>query len=95
MTGAGDGNRTRTASLEGWDSTIELHPLVAETSGIVAEVQSCSVGYRDAPVCPAYSADPVIYCDGMSMIVQNGIRVLPPAIRCWTGNDSFKLYPIE
>jgi hypothetical protein len=24
--GAGDGNRTRTASLEGWDSTIELHP---------------------------------------------------------------------
>ena len=25
-TGAGDGNRTRTASLEGWDSTIELHP---------------------------------------------------------------------
>ena len=24
--GAGDGNRTRTASLEGWDFTIELHP---------------------------------------------------------------------
>ena len=24
--GAGDGNRTRTASLEGWSSTIELHP---------------------------------------------------------------------
>ncbi len=24
--GAGDGNRTRTASLEGWNSTIELHP---------------------------------------------------------------------
>ena len=25
-TGAGDGNRTHTTSLEGWDSTIELHP---------------------------------------------------------------------
>src|SRR5271154_7240113 len=24
--GAGDGNRTRTTSLEGWDSTVELHP---------------------------------------------------------------------
>ncbi len=24
--GAGDGNRTHTTSLEGWDSTIELHP---------------------------------------------------------------------
>ncbi len=26
---AGDGNRTHTTSLEGWSSTIELHPLVA------------------------------------------------------------------
>ncbi|GEM_PF-1892736 len=25
-TGAGDGNRTHTTSLEGWDSAIELHP---------------------------------------------------------------------
>ena len=25
--GAGEGNRTLTASLEGWNSTIELHPL--------------------------------------------------------------------
>ena len=24
--GAGDGNRTHAASLEGWNSTIELHP---------------------------------------------------------------------
>ena len=24
--GAGDGNRTHVASLEGWNSTIELHP---------------------------------------------------------------------
>jgi len=26
-TGAGGGNRTRTSSLEGWSSIIELHPL--------------------------------------------------------------------
>ncbi len=28
IVGAGDGNRTRMASLEGWSSTIELHPRV-------------------------------------------------------------------
>src|SRR5690348_8057634 len=27
--GAGDGDRTHVASLEGWSSTIELHPLCA------------------------------------------------------------------
>ena len=26
VSGAGDGNRTHAASLEGWNSTIELHP---------------------------------------------------------------------
>ena len=26
--GAGEGNRTLTTSLEGWSSTIELHPLI-------------------------------------------------------------------
>jgi hypothetical protein len=29
--GAGDGNRTRVASLEGWNSTIELHPQLLST----------------------------------------------------------------
>ena len=28
LLGAGDGNRTHATSLEGWDSTIELHPRV-------------------------------------------------------------------
>ena len=28
--GAGDGNRTRMTSLEGWSSTIELHPQPVE-----------------------------------------------------------------
>ena len=29
--GAGDGNRTRVSSLEGWCSTIELHPQIRES----------------------------------------------------------------
>ena len=29
--GAGEGNRTLTASLEGWNSTVELHPLKIKT----------------------------------------------------------------
>ena len=29
INGAGDGNRTHAASLEGWNSTIELHPHTA------------------------------------------------------------------
>ena len=35
--GAGDGNRTHATSLEGWDSTIELHPhdVVALTTYII------------------------------------------------------------
>ena len=34
--GAGDGNRTHTTSLEGWDSAIELHPHFA-TAIIIAQ----------------------------------------------------------
>ena len=36
--GAGEGNRTPTTSLEGWGSTIELHPPVAHV------FQPCSTG---------------------------------------------------
>ena len=36
MHGAGDGNRTHVASLEGWNSTIELHP----HSGAVDEIRT-------------------------------------------------------
>jgi len=45
--GAGDGNRTRTASLEGWDSTIELHPRRAEPNGTAADAQSFTRGDTD------------------------------------------------
>jgi hypothetical protein len=31
--GAGEGNRTLTASLEGWNSTVELHPHTPEGYG--------------------------------------------------------------
>ena len=31
--GAGDGNRTHAASLEGWNSTIELHPQIVPHIG--------------------------------------------------------------
>ena len=34
--GAGDGNRTHVTSLEGWSSTIELHP----HSGAVDEIRT-------------------------------------------------------
>ena len=30
LDGAGDGNRTRVSSLEGWCSTIELHPQIPD-----------------------------------------------------------------
>ena len=35
--GAGDGNRTHTTSLEGWDSTIELHPHLTVFDYIISE----------------------------------------------------------
>ena len=40
--GAGDGNRTHTTSLEGWDSTIELHPHRFATLTIIYN-QRCNV----------------------------------------------------
>jgi hypothetical protein len=35
---AGDGNRTRMTSLEGWGSTIELHPLAPTGGGCCSRV---------------------------------------------------------
>ena len=32
--GAGDGNRTHAASLEGWNSTIELHPHLSHFTAV-------------------------------------------------------------
>src|SRR5688572_23149932 len=42
--GAGDGNRTRIASLEGWSSTIELHPPIRHPRATT--VQSIGGGGR-------------------------------------------------
>jgi hypothetical protein len=39
--GAGDGNRTRVASLEGWGSTIELRPRAGRTRVALVIVPRC------------------------------------------------------
>ncbi len=51
IAGAGDGNRTRTASLEGWNSTIELHPRGAIVYQIGAGKQAfhTATGAKAAP----------------------------------------------
>src|ERR1700730_17882090 len=43
--GAGDGNRTHIASLEGWSSTIELHPPVHS----LAPSRSCQCAANPKP----------------------------------------------
>ena len=43
LSGAGDGNRTHVSSLEGWCSTIELHPHIMPGSGIEPETRGFSV----------------------------------------------------
>ena len=42
--GAGDGNRTRVSSLEGWCSTIELHPQILFSHRILAHYSSAVKG---------------------------------------------------
>ena len=39
--GAGDGNRTHTTSLEGWDSTIELHPHIRNGNYFIIRLLKC------------------------------------------------------
>ena len=39
--GAGDGNRTRVSSLEGWCSTIELHPRLIQLGNSSTEKLFC------------------------------------------------------
>ena len=39
--GAGDGNRTHVASLEGWNSTIELHPQILLELARRIELPTC------------------------------------------------------
>ena len=40
--GAGEGNRTLTTSLEGWSSTIELHPLLQHYS-LLTDRKTCAM----------------------------------------------------
>ena len=41
LLGAGDGNRTHVASLEGWNSTIELHPQILLELARRIELPTC------------------------------------------------------
>jgi hypothetical protein len=49
--GAGDGNRTHVASLEGWSFTIKLHPRMVEGAGfepakaMLADLQSATFNH--------------------------------------------------
>ena len=47
--GAGDGNRTHVASLEGWNSTIELHPQSNQLNEYIMFSEICQ-GLFHAPV---------------------------------------------
>lgn len=51
--GAGDGNRTHVTSLEGWRSTIELHPHVVGAAGFEPATPwsrtKCATKLRYAP----------------------------------------------
>src|SRR3989442_15405968 len=44
--GAGDGNRTRTTSLEGWGSTIELHPRPTSIAAVDTLARRMEVRFR-------------------------------------------------
>ena len=52
--GAGEGNRTLVASLEGWSSTIELHPQVVGAAGFEPATPwsrtKCATKLRYAPM---------------------------------------------
>ena len=49
--GAGDGNRTRVTSLEGWSSTIELHPQTNELNNSVKIKMVGMTGFEPATSC--------------------------------------------
>ena len=42
LIGAGDGNRTHAASLEGWNSTIELHPQFHNANKVYQNIRALS-----------------------------------------------------
>ncbi len=54
--GAGDGNRTHAASLEGWNSTIELHPHVAHfTAALTTLVYNSTIPQNCQIFFPVFS----------------------------------------
>lgn len=47
--GAGDGNRTRTTSLEGWGSAIELHPRASRLPGRAQQISASRYAFNAPP----------------------------------------------
>ena len=47
--GVGDGNRTRVSSLEGWCSTIELHPQILFSHRILAHYSPAVKAFLEFP----------------------------------------------
>src|SRR3989442_10118827 len=64
VSGAGGGDRTRIASLEGWNSTIELHPQIAR----ILINDACVVNFG-----------PCILPARMNSLLLTGGRVIDPA----------------
>ena len=52
VSGAGDGNRTRIASLEGWNSAIELHPRACEARRSSLATRRAAILQRHAGALP-------------------------------------------
>src|SRR5580704_1531383 len=62
--GAGDGNRTHIASLEGWSSTIELHPPVHSFSPHPA-LPICRATAGAGPKAPSVPGDRAALVEGV------------------------------
>ncbi len=60
IVGAGDGDRTRISSLEGWSSTIELHPRVPDETRTSLSDGSC--------VEPLLPRAPTVTGEGMARV---------------------------
>ena len=82
--GAGEGNRTPTASLEGWCSTIELHPRPARAwQGRRADAAHSPI--QQLPWSqPTLTLEPsrILSDDQIETIHRQSLKVLPLSMTC-------------
>ncbi len=99
VSGAGEGNRTPVASLEGWSSTIELHPRESEDSSVTTSIRQPS-GWPDLnrrPPAPKAGALPSCATARPSHCASAGGRIhiqlgaYPSRRRCQTGKRDAEL----